>query len=156
MNQPSNIQLQIDPQWAQQVDGERLARAAHEVLRVERVPEGAEMSLVVVGDEEMVRLNESFRDTSHTTDVLSFPYVSEGIDEEMEDYLGDVILCYDQAARQAEEEGHSVEEELILLTVHGTLHLLGYDDETPEEKAVMWAQQRRIMEQLDLGQIAPR
>jgi probable rRNA maturation factor len=74
----------------------------------------------------------------------------------MEGYLGDIIICYPQAARQAEEEGHPTQDELDLLAVHGTLHLLGYNDETPEDQKVMWSRQEAVMRRLGLGIVAPR
>ncbi len=152
MNEQNPIQLQVDPRWEQQVDAQRLGDAVRHALQ----GESAELSLVIVGDEEMARLHGAYRDDPTTTDVLTFPYEDDGVDEEMAGYLGDVIVCFEQAARQAEEEGHAVGEELVLLAVHGTLHLLGYDDESPDEKAEMWARQREVMEEIGLAQIAPR
>ena len=64
--------------------------------------------------------------------------------------LGEAIISHPRATAQAVEAGHSVEAELALLAVHGTLHLLGYDHATPEEKAVMWAAQEAILAGLDL------
>ncbi|MBA2389741.1 MAG: rRNA maturation RNase YbeY [Geodermatophilaceae bacterium] len=155
MNEQENIQVQIEPRWEQQVDAAALQRAIAAVFQAERVPGEAHLSLVIVGDEEMTRLHEAFRADPGTTDVLTFPYEDEGGDEEMAAYLGDIIVCYEQAARQAEEEGHTPQEEMALLAVHGALHLLGYDDEAPEGRAQMWARQRAVMEEIGLGRIAP-
>ncbi|MBA3532309.1 MAG: rRNA maturation RNase YbeY [Ardenticatenales bacterium] len=149
------IQIQVDPRWVEQVNLSRLEQAIQAVFgEIEGLGNPA-LSLVIVGDEEMIRLHETYRGEAGSTDVLTFPYEEEEEIEEMADYLGDILVCYEQAARQAEEEGHSVHEELELLAVHGTLHLLGYDDETPEEKQEMWEQQRTIMGKLGLGKIAP-
>jgi probable rRNA maturation factor len=86
------------------------------------------------------------------TDVLSFSAQEDGgpfvAAPEAGGYLGDVILSYPRAVEQARERGHSTEQELDLLIVHGILHLLGYDHASEGEKAVMWAQQEAILESL--------
>lgn len=155
MNATPPLHLRSDPQWEAHLDEARLLRAIQTVFQVEEVPEGSHLSLVIVGDEEMSRLHEAYRSEAGTTDVLSFPYEDDGVDEEMAGYLGDVIICYEQAARQGEAEGHSAQDEVDLLAIHGALHLLGYDDETPDEKARMWARQRTILSHLGLDAIAP-
>jgi probable rRNA maturation factor len=155
----SNVALQIDARWERQVDTARLERAVSTTLESEGFASQPSLSIVIVGDEEMTRLHEAYRHEEGTTDVLSFPYDSEtpDPDNEMAGYLGDIILCYPQAARQAADEGgHTTQDELDLLTVHGVLHLLGYDDETPAEQAQMWAHQARVMAKLALGHVAPR
>ncbi len=152
---PIPIQLQIAPPWDQQVEQEPLLDAVQQALQAEGITE-ATLSLVIVGDDEMARLHETFSGEPGTTDVLTFPYEDDGVDEEMEGYLGDVIVCYEQAARQSVEEGHPVQAELMLLAVHGTLHLLGYDDQSDEERSHMWERQRHILEGLGLGHVAPR
>ncbi len=67
---------------------------------------------------------------------------------EAQNYLGDVVISFPTAERQAAAVGHSVAEELCLLTVHGVLHLLGYDHASPEEEADMWARQSQILASL--------
>lgn len=155
MSHSNPVRLQSDPLWEAHVDEARFQRAIQALFQLENVPEGSHLSLVIVGDEEMSRLHESYRAEAGTTDVLSFPYEDDGLDEEMAGYLGDVILCYEQAARQGEAEGHSAQDELDLLAIHGALHLLGYDDETPDEKARMWERQRAVLAALGLDAIAP-
>jgi probable rRNA maturation factor len=156
MNPQNPIQVEVEPPWEPQVDKERLRRAVHTLLAAEQAPE-AGLSLVIVGDEEMARLHQQFRNDPDTTDVLTFPYEDDESLEEMAGYLGDIIVCYEQAARQAAEEGHSTQDELDLLAVHGTLHLLGYEDEAgAEEKARMWERQAQTLDQLGLGDVAPR
>ncbi|MGB0388185.1 MAG: rRNA maturation RNase YbeY [Ardenticatenaceae bacterium] len=158
MKQSQHIEIQIDSRWAEEVDVTRIQRAIVTTLKLD--PESAQLndstlSFVIVGDEEITRLHESYRAESGTTDVLTFPYEEDALVEEMRGYLGDIIVCYPQAARQGGAEGHSVQDELDLLAVHGTLHLLGYDDETPAEKKSMWRQQRQVMAQLGLPHVAP-
>ena len=69
--------------------------------------------------------------------------------------LGDVIIGYEQAARQAAELGHSTQEELTLIVLHGFLHLLGHDDEEPSARHVMWQRQSALLEAVGLAHIAP-
>jgi rRNA maturation RNase YbeY len=85
-----------------------------------------QVSVALVGDEEMMELNERFRGDRVVTDVLSFP--NEGFAHEA---IGDVAICVPQAERQAGAHGHPLEHELAILAVHGGLHLLGFDDITP-------------------------
>lgn len=153
------IEFHIDPSWADHIDLNRIERAIVTTLQLQSEQieglEACSLSLVVVGDEEMTRMHESYRAEAGTTDVLTFPSDADDLPEEMQGYLGDIIVCYPQAARQAYPEGHMPQDELDLLAVHGTLHLLGYDDESPEEKVRMWQEQRVAMQQLGLGQVAP-
>ncbi len=76
--------------------------------------------------------------------MLSFP--SDEVDPELEaPYLGDIIISVQLAARQAEAEGHSFEDEMCLLAVHGVLHLLGYDHDDRDGKERMWTAQAEIL-----------
>jgi probable rRNA maturation factor len=90
-----------------------------------------ELSLAFVGDAEIRRLNRKFRKKDKATDVLSFPLSEEAADGKF--YLGDIVISVPTAKRQAAEIGHPLERELEYLTIHGFLHLLGYDhDDGPE------------------------
>lgn len=103
--------------------------------RVERVTDGhrPELTLRISGDRELHRLNREFLDEDHPTDVLSFPSGSatDG------GYLGDLALSWPAVLRQAAEHGHPPEAEAGLLSVHGLLHLLGWDHAEPEEEREM-------------------
>ena len=105
--------------------------------------EGSEVSLSVVGDKEQHALNLEYRGVDRTTDVLSFP-LEEGRPTEP-GLLGDIVISAPQAKRQAEEYGHSLQREMCFLAVHGTLHLLGYDHETPDEDAQMQRLQEDVL-----------
>lgn len=100
--------------------------------------EDGEVCITFVDDEYISRLNESYRNISGPTDVLSFPMNEEGL-------IGDVVISLETATRQAEEYGHSLEEEVAFLAVHGVLHLLGYDHETPEEEEKMMQISREVL-----------
>lgn len=123
---------------------ERLARF---VLVMESVPEEVELSIALVEETEMARLNEQYRGIAAATDVLSFgcddPCPTPG-DEPIT--LGDVVIAPAVAERQAAELGHSVEHELDVLLVHGILHLLGYDHEDDADASVMSAREAAILD----------
>jgi probable rRNA maturation factor len=119
------------------------------VLDELRVHPQAELSILLVTSEAMAELHERWMDEPGPTDVLSFPMDElrpgrEGEPAE-EGVLGDVVLCPEVAATQARDAGHSTEEELLLLTTHGILHLLGFDHAEPEEEKEMFALQRRLL-----------
>lgn len=118
------------------------------VLEREDAPEAVELSIAVVEIAEMTSLNTSYRGKEGPTDVLSFscddPCMVAGPDEPVA--IGDVVIAPEVAEAQAAEFGHTVEEELNLLLVHGVLHLLGYDHETDADAAVMQARERALLE----------
>ena len=115
--------------------------------------ERCEISVTFVDMEEIHELNKLHRGVDKPTDVLSFPQfedVCEEAPEEGEICLGDVVICREKAAEQAEEFGHSFEREILYLFVHSVLHLLGYDHMEEGEKKVMRAREEKIMEHIDV------
>ncbi len=121
-------------------------RLAAFVLDREEVPEAAELSIGVVDLEEMANLNERYRGVAGATDVLSFSCDDPcAVESDEPITLGDVIVAPEVAERQAVEYGHTVEEELNLLLVHGVLHLLGYEHDTDEQAGVMQARERALL-----------
>ena len=125
-----------------EVDAAKLSRLATHVLRSEDVDEAAELSVLLVGSDHIRKLNARFAGDDYATDVLSFPMME---DDESSLLLGDVVICPEIAASNADKLGHAVERELETLLVHGTLHLLGYDHDDEEEKARMDGRQREIL-----------
>ena len=122
-----------------------LERAALAVLQAAEVQGDA--SIVLTDDEQLKALNTQYLDVQAPTDVLSFP--SGEIDPDSQElYLGDVIISLPRAALQAAAGGHSLEDELSLLAVHGMLHLLGYDHAEDDKKALMWSKQADILARL--------
>ncbi len=85
------------------------------------------VGVAFVDDEQMTAFHSDFLQKSSTTDVLSFAHSDDDLDDEDADYCGDVIVCTDQAARQARDLGIPYHAELVVLALHGVLHLLGYD-----------------------------
>lgn len=117
------------------------------VLDREDAPDAVELSLVVVSLDEMTSLNEKYRGKTGPTDVLSFPCDEPCavVDPGEPIAIGDVIIAPEVAEAQATEYGHTVEEELNLLVVHGVLHLLGYDHEADDEATAMQERERVIL-----------
>jgi probable rRNA maturation factor len=153
MGNKDQVDVQMAPRFAGKVDAELLRRVTAETLRREGVEGGMALSVVITDDEAMRELNRQFRHVDAPTDVLAFGSGEEGdfvTAPEEPAYLGDVIISYPRAVAQAEEYGHSVDRELALLTVHGLLHLLGYDHVAAEERTEMWARQNEILESLVL------
>lgn len=126
-----------------------------EALRVAGGAEEAEVSLTLVNDQRIHELNRDYRGVDRPTDVLSFA-LQEDAEEEPEildfedEILGDIIISVERARVQAVEYGHSFERELVYLAVHGTLHLLGYDHMTEEDKAEMRRQEETVMNRIGL------
>ncbi len=121
--------------------------------------EVCQLSVTFVGLDEIRDLNSTYRGLDKPTDVLSFPqfevedldfYVANPEETPDELMLGDVVICKEKAEEQAKEFGHSFERELIYLFTHSVLHLLGYDHEEPDEKAVMRKREEEIMDQLGI------
>ena len=111
-----------------------------------------ELSLLLTDDVAIQELNRTYRKLDQPTDVLSFPQDEEAVNERGETLLGDVVISVETAARQAEEHHLNFNEELILLAIHGILHLLGYDHErSPQDARVMQDKTQAIFEILFPG-----
>jgi probable rRNA maturation factor len=123
-------------------------RAALQALRVGRFPNGCSVGVLLAGKATVTELNAKYRGLKRTTDVLSFFSGAED-PQAGEVQLGDVVICLPQAVVQARARGESPEQECALLAVHGVLHLLGYDHDTPARKARMWRAQRKILAELE-------
>ena len=104
---------------------------------------GCDLSVSLVEDREIVRLNDRYFGKKGPTDVISFPMEEKAKDGML---LGDVVVCVPQAVRAADERGLAVEEELSLYLIHGILHLLGQRDDGPEERRRMEKRQQALLE----------
>jgi len=122
-------------------------RLAEFVLIAEEAPEHCELSIALVDLDEMTELNREYRGKEGPTDVLSFecddPCAIASADQPV--MLGDVIIAPEVAVAQAEEYGHTAEDELNLLLVHGILHLLGYDHIDDADALAMQARERAVL-----------
>jgi len=123
-----------------------LARFALDKLRIH--PQ-AELSILLVDETTMADYHERFMDLPGPTDVMSFPMDELRAPEDDEEppmgLLGDIVLCPQVTARQAPDNGRSVDGEAEYLLIHGLLHLLGHDHAEPEEKTVMFGLNDRII-----------
>ena len=111
-----------------------------------------ELGVTIVDDREILELNREYRERDSVTDVLSFPQfeghddlLEDLLDDEAETLIGDVVICYEQAERQAEEYGTGLTREMLYLFVHSVMHLFGYDHMDEEEKAVMRAREEEVL-----------
>ena len=131
------------------LDEMELVACARYVMEQMRVHPQADLCLKLVDEQAMEVLHVQWMDLPGPTDVMSFPMdeLRPGRDgqEPEEGVLGDIVLCPSVAARQAKEAGHATEEELLLLTTHGILHLLGFDHAEPEEEREMFELQRQLL-----------
>ncbi len=158
------IGVDVDEAYAEQVDAAGLEAAAAAVLAHEGLRE-ATLSLVLTSDEAVQELNRTYRGLDAPTDVLSFSAqegdeplldLPDALADALEAALGDVVIAVPYAARQAARFGNSLRDELLLLTVHGVLHLLGYDHATPDEEAALWALQEEILAPLGVRGLSQR
>lgn len=172
-----SVAIEVDEPYAGQVDAGLIERAARAAIEVECPPPApglptptptvgtgrsagpVELGVRVVGDEEIRELNREYRGIDEPTDVLSFaltetsedaPDIPFFLPPDGITHLGEVVISYPRAAAQAQAGGHSVVQELALLTVHGVLHLLGYDHCEPAEAAAMRACETAALSQLGL------
>ncbi|MBK7723072.1 MAG: rRNA maturation RNase YbeY [Austwickia sp.] len=131
------------------VDPGELMACARYVMAQLHVHPRAELCIKLVDEATMESLHRQWMDLPGPTDVMSFPMdeLRPGRDgqEPAEGILGDIVMCPSVAARQAVEAGHTTAEELLLLTTHGLLHLLGFDHAEPEDEAAMFGLQRRLL-----------
>ena len=122
--------------------------AADTAFSMEGVP--AYMTVLLTTEERIRVMNRDFRGIDRVTDVLTFPAFDPEAGPGPDGYTGDIAICVQRAYDQAEEYGHSPEREFSFLTVHGCLHLLGYDHMEPEEEKVMIARQKDILKEMEM------
>lgn len=120
----------------------------------ENVSSESELSVVIVLDAEIKRLNKSYRHKDEVTDVLSFPLLGEdGLIQYEDSYpqpLGDIVISIERVRAQAEAYHHSFMRELAFLAVHGLLHLLGYTHDSKEEEKEMFTKQESVLKEFNL------
>ena len=147
------IHIEVNPSLRDAPASDLLERAALAVLAHQSAD--GDITIVLSDDVQLQQLNRDYLDIDAPTDVLSFP-ASETDPETARPYLGDILISVPRAAEQAQMAGHGLEAEVQLLTVHGTLHLLGHDHAGDEEKARMWKAQAEVLERLGLSGIVVR
>ena len=109
--------------------------------------ENVEFNVIFVDEEEIRKINKEYRNIDKVTDVISFALEDgENMKFEFGRLLGDIYICTERMKEQAKEYGHSLLREQGFLTVHGLLHLLGYDHMTKEEEKIMFEKQEMILD----------
>jgi probable rRNA maturation factor len=141
------IHLYISENISPSLPGTRIEQAALNTLAKLAVPGEIDLTILLTDDGQIHQLNCEYLGVDAPTDVLAF--TADYIDPDTKArYLGDVIISYERAVAQAQAGGHTIEQEVELLVVHGILHLLGYDHADPDHKAKMWAEQSEILAHL--------
>jgi len=143
------VSIEVNNESGVRVDEAALQRLVGYGLDQLHVHPDAELGIVLVDEAAMEQLHVQWMDEPGPTDVLSFPMdeLRPGTEESMTPagLLGDIVLCPQVALGQADAAGHSLLDELLLLTCHGLLHLLGFDHAEPHEEREMFGIQRDIL-----------
>jgi len=146
------VSIEIANESGADVDTEGVRAVARHALEQMGVNPLAELSILLVDVDYMAELNHRWMGGDGPTDVLAFPMDEGTVDHGPGEasggepaLLGDIVLCPEVAAKQAAAAGHTGADELHLLTVHGCLHLLGYDHAEPEEEREMFGLQARLL-----------
>ena len=141
--------IDINNESGEQVDTQALVRLARYALGALRIHPQAELSILLVDEDTMAAYHRRFMDLEGPTDVMSFPMdelrVPDDEEEPPQGLLGDIVICPSFTDAQAGGNGRTNQEEMEYLLVHGLLHLLGHDHAEPEEKAVMFDLNDRII-----------
>ena len=145
------MSIEVQNESGVEIDELRIQRLARFVTDRMRVHPLAELCVTAVDEETIAELNVRWMEKDGPTDVLAFPMdelrPGKVTEEPEEGVLGDLVLCPAVAERQGLEAGHGRDAEIELLTVHGILHLLGYDHAEPEEHQEMFGLQDRLLEE---------
>ena len=146
------LSVQIDGPFANLVSEDWLRKVVDMTLVAAGLDAEVHIDLVIASDDTVRELNRDFRGIDDTTDVLAFALSEDASEAEAfvmppgtVRHLGEVIVSYNQAERQAKEHDHTLDRELALLVAHGVLHLLGHDHEEPEAEQTMRAIEARVM-----------
>jgi probable rRNA maturation factor len=153
------VSIEVSNESGIDIAEEELISVAKFVIGEMKVHPAAELSMVLLDTSAMADLHMRWMDLPGPTDVMSFPMdeLEPGGRPDAPDpgpaMLGDIVLCPPFAAEQATAAGHTLGQELALLTVHGVLHLLGYDHAEPDEEKEMFALQRQLLEEWVAAQV---
>jgi probable rRNA maturation factor len=143
------VTIEILNESGADLDVKELARLARFAMDRMRVHPQAELCIKLVDEDTIAQLNAQWMEKEGPTDVLAFPMdeLRPGLvnEEPEEGVLGDLVLCHSVAEKQAAQAGHATADEVDLLTVHGILHLLGYDHAEPDEHREMFGLQARLL-----------
>jgi probable rRNA maturation factor len=149
-----DLRFRVRRKSGAKLDRKRIRSVCEAALRGEGVHGPVVLTIALVDDDEIRRINQQHRGIDRATDVLSFPLVGSAEGDQDAGFalppgvpreLGDVVVSYPRAVAQAHEYGHSVERELAYLIVHGVLHIMGHDHEDGDEQAVMRAREEAAL-----------
>jgi len=131
------ITWEVNQEEGKKIRKDFFGRIAKKTLDYLNVKE-ANISIAIIGANEIKEANKSYRGKNKVTDVLSFIYEKNPLE-------GEILICYDKIKEQAEKMGHSLEEELKILLVHSLVHLAGYDHEKDGEAREMKKKEDEIL-----------
>lgn len=149
-----DVHVQTPPSFAGEVKAASLSRAARAAFKSAGEQCCGVVTLVITDDDQMRELNRAYRGVDATTDVLAFGNRQEADtfvpSPQAPAYFGDIVISYPRAAEHAKAHAHPVKEELLLLVIHGTLHLLGYDHVAESDRRKMWRTQSTALASLGI------
>ncbi|HNZ00171.1 MAG TPA: rRNA maturation RNase YbeY [Anaerolineaceae bacterium] len=148
-----NIAIEVD--HVIDIDNSWLEKVASYALNFQSPKPNVDLSIIITDNNLLQELNREYLGIDAPTDVLSFN-VDEIDPETGNYYLGDIIISYQKANEQAVTAGHEIQSELSLLIIHGVLHLLGMDHDTPESQEPMWKIQDQILSNMGLNLVSPK
>ena len=142
--------VEIINETSEEIDLDDLKRVINYTLEEEKV-DNAFMNVIITSNDKIHKINKEYRGIDRPTDVISFALEDDKtfVNTEFR-VLGDIYISIDKVHEQANLYSHSFRRELSFLTVHGILHLLGYDHMKPEEEKVMFSKQDKILENLNI------
>ena len=150
--------IQIEKQFQEFLREEFLRQVVERSLSVQSIGAEVELGLLITDDETVRKLNKEYRGIDEPTDVLSFALTEGRADTDSPVFvtppdgllhLGEVIVSYPRAVKQARENNHAIEKEVALLVIHGTLHLLGHEHDEPTREQQIRALQERILSEVE-------
>jgi len=143
--------IHFDVKWvfpAKKIKKEWFKKVIEKTLKMVRKKEEIELSIAIVDESTIKKLNKKYHGVDKVTDVLSFNYQLSTNNYQLLKQIGEIVICYPQAKRQAKLYKHSTKEEIKLLLIHGLLHLCGYDHKEAKGANVMQRLEGKIIERL--------
>jgi probable rRNA maturation factor len=150
----NEININIKSEFSSELDEQWLNDMVTAILKVLSLSNKVELGVVITDNETVRQLNRDYRDLDEYTDVLSFHMHNSSTEIQFVsppddiNHLGDVIISYPQTVKQASEQGHHPNDELLILIIHGILHLFGYDHELREEEVIMQTKANEIRKKI--------
>ena len=142
------ISFEINQQVGRKISRSKWQRWLKKIEQTLKIKKPLEISLAIVGDSAIKKLNKIYRAKNQVTDILSFGEIDSKVKTggPADNYLGEIIICYPQALKQARLAGNSLDSELELLLIHGFLHLLGHDHQKAKEAEIMRKFEQKVLD----------